>query len=42
MEPIIEDAGALRNLYSEAAKHGADQDVLASIAAAGTEAAKAA
>ncbi|MGO1320816.1 MAG: hypothetical protein ACTMIK_11270 [Galactobacter sp.] len=42
MEPIVEDATALRALYSEAAKAGADADVLASIAAAGTEAAKAA
>jgi hypothetical protein len=42
MEPIIEDAPALRKLYSDAAKHGADQSVLDSIAAAGQAAGKAA
>lgn len=42
MEPIIEDASALRTLYSTAAKAGADQTVLDSIATAGAEAAKAA
>lgn len=36
------DAAALRKLYTEASAGGADPDLLASIAAAGTEAAKAA
>lgn len=39
IEPVAEDAAALRSLYSEAAKAGADRDVLDTIAAAGKAAA---